>query len=500
MSRPPHRHRNGRTPRHGRRRPASHMGRDPHDRFPERRRTPVRDEHPDAGHRGRPGAGPTRRRRGRRGAARRAPQGDRPLRLLLRPPRRGHGVGGDRAQPARRRAHPLHRHLPGPGGPRCARGPHPRGRPRRQDLRDEGRRPARPGDRPRPPRGGAGGAGRRRRPGDRPPGRQAGRRRLRRAGPRHRPGRRAGPGDPARPRGRQPGAPRAHRPRRHGARPRRGPRGRHRRIRDGHAGPGVPRARVRPRRARRGRRRGVERRLAVAAQGPGAARPLPRPTRGQGAADAGRGRRGVRRARGPVRPRARLHAGARPRQAGQDGLQPLRVVLRARPPPPRADALRARRDPGRQAGLRRRAPPPGRRRLTGGDRQRLVLRRGRVRGAQRPDRRRRGVHQQPALRRHARLRGGPVGLRGRVEHGPPRRRPGHGPDGAAPAQRHDHGDRPAHGAGGGRPGARGRAAAQRPRPADAGRRGRRDRGGRRGSLLGARREREHDAASATPSA
>ena len=75
---------------------------------------------------------------------------------------------------------------------------------------------------------------------------------------------------------------------------------------------------------------------------------------GAGAAHARRRRRRVRRPRGPVDARARLPARAAHRQAGEDGLQPRGVVLRARAPPPGVAALRVRRRPRREAGLRAR--------------------------------------------------------------------------------------------------------------------------------------------------
>ena len=76
-----------------------------------------------------------------------------------------------------------------------------------------------------------------------------------------------------------------------------------------------------------------------------------------------RRRRRVRRPRGPVDADPRLPAGAAHRQAGEDRLQPLRVLLRPRPPPPGQAALRARRHPGRQAHPREVPDRAGRRRL-----------------------------------------------------------------------------------------------------------------------------------------
>ena len=118
-----------------------------------------------------------------------------------------------------------------------------------------------------------------------------------------------------------------------------------------HAGPGVPRPGGGPGRAGRGGRGRPVRGHAVAARRPEADLRGARPVAGAGQAGAGRGRRGVRRPRGSVHARARVHAGPAHRQAGQDGLQPRGVVLRARAPAPGHHALRARRQPGRHARL-----------------------------------------------------------------------------------------------------------------------------------------------------
>lgn len=58
-------------------------------------------------------------------------------------------------------------------------------------------------------------------------------------------------------------------------------------------------------------------------------------------------RRRLRRTRGPVHADSRLPAGTAHRKACQDRLQPFRVLLRPRPPPPGPPVLRARRDQGR---------------------------------------------------------------------------------------------------------------------------------------------------------
>ena len=116
-------------------------------------------------------------------------------------------------------------------------------------------------------------------------------------------------------------------------------------------GPGV-----RARRPGRGRRGRPVRRHPVAARRPAPDLPRAGPAAGEGAADPGRRRRCLRRPRGPVDPRARLPAGAAHRQAGEDGLQPRGVVLRARAPAPGGHALRVRRRRA-TARLRLRARP-----------------------------------------------------------------------------------------------------------------------------------------------
>ena len=129
-----------------------------------------------------------------------------------------------------------------------------------------------------------------------------------------------------------------------------------------------------------------------------------------------RRRRGVRRPRGSLDADPRLPARAAHRPAGQDGLQPRGVVLRPCPPPPVPDALRARRHRRRQARLRARADRARRRRLCleldGRVLERRVLRRRPVRRPQRAHRLVRDLHQQPAVRRDARVRRRP----GRVAH------------------------------------------------------------------------------------
>ena len=111
-------------------------------------------------------------------------------------------------------------------------------------------------------------------------------------------------------------------------------------------GPGV-----RARGARRGRRRRPLHLDPVAARRPRPGRRVARPAGGEGALHARRRGRRVRRPRGRLDADPRLPARAAHRPAGEDGLRPRGVVLRPRPPPSGADALRARRDARRQARL-----------------------------------------------------------------------------------------------------------------------------------------------------
>ena len=101
----------------------------------------------------------------------------------------------------------------------------------------------------------------------------------------------------------------------------------------------------------RGRRRRPVHLHPVAARRPRPGRRQPRPAGRQGADHARRCRRRVRRARGPLDAGPRVPARAAHGQAGEDDLRARGVVLRPRPPSPRADALRARRDARRPAGL-----------------------------------------------------------------------------------------------------------------------------------------------------
>ena len=151
-----------------------------------------------------------------------------------------------------------------------------------------------------------------------------------------------------------------------------------RRLRGGDAGPGLPGAGVRPRRARRGRRRStcylatqwlhVDQGQVAASLGL-----PPERTRlhlaGVGGAFGGREDLSM-----------QVHvcdAGAPHRAPGEDGLLARGVVLRPRPSPPGPHELRARGDPGRAPGLRA-GPARARRRglrlqLDGRHRQRGVL-------------------------------------------------------------------------------------------------------------------------------
>ena len=287
--------------------------------------------------------------------------------------------------------------------------------------------------------GRTGRAGRGRPPGNGPPGGGQDRRPLRGAAAGDR--RPRGP-DPRRPgpaRGRQPGPARTD-PQGSPGHPsgRRGPR----RVPGRHAGSGVPRPRIRPGRARRGRRRRPVRGDPVAACGPGSDRGEPRPARRQGAHHAVRRRRGVRRPRRPVHADPRLPARAAHRQARQDGVLPGRVLLRPRAPAPGLAPLRARQHGGRRAGLRQGGHRARRRRV----RVELSRRGGQrgdpghrpLRGASRRDGLLRRLHQQPAVRRDARVRRGPGLLRLRGADGQARRRPAHG-SGGAPDQERDAG-------------------------------------------------------------
>ena len=128
----------------------------------------------------------------------------------------------------------------------------------------------------------------------------------------------------------------------------------------------------------------------------------------EGAARARRRRRRLRRARGRVDADPRVHARAAHRAAGEDGLRPRGVVPRPRPPPSVPDGVRARRPRRRPARVRARADRARRRRLRvelhRGVLQRGVLRGRALRGAERLAHRARRLHQQPAVRRDARVR------------------------------------------------------------------------------------------------
>ena len=283
-------------------------------------------------------------------------------------------------------------------------------------------------------------------------------------------------------------------------------RGNRRRLRDGrvrawHAGPGVPRAGVRPRGSgRRGRRRHL-RRDAVAPRRSRAGGTLPRAPGGAGTHPPRRRRRRVRRARGPVDADPLGVARTAREPAGEDGLQPRGVVHRARAPALGSHLGGAPGDARRPPRLCPHEHPARRRRvrleLDRGDGERGGVCVRAVQRSERADRVAVGLHEQPAVRRDARLRRGADLLRRRgadgqardgararsgrappPERARPRRHPADGPV--------DHGlaagcggDQALRGDAGARPGG---AAARRDRPS--GRRGQYD--ARRGRAAGRR--------------
>ena len=192
------------------------------------------------------------------------------------------------------------------------------------------------------------------------------------------------------------------------------------RVRGRHAGPGVPRPRVRARHPRRARAASTSTSppsgcTSTATRSPRASACRRRrcgcTLGGVGGAFGGREDLSM-----------QIHAcmlALHTRPAGEDRLQPRGVVLRPRPPPPVPDALRARRDPRRPT-----SSTCGRAIVLDGGayassstavvRERRQLRRRALRRAQRAHRRLRHLHQQPAVRRHARLRRG-AGRRSRHE-------------------------------------------------------------------------------------
>ena len=127
------------------------------------------------------------------------------------------------------------------------------------------------------------------------------------------------------------------------------------------------------------------------------------------------------------------------RPAGEDDVRPRGVVPRPRAPAPVADVDPLRRDARRPARRRRRAPAARRRRLrlvvAGGARERLHVRRRPVRGAERPRRGHRRLHEQPAVRGDARLRRAAGLLRVRVGDGRARGEARDRPGRAAAAER-----------------------------------------------------------------
>ena len=160
---------------------------------------------------------------------------------------------------------------------------------------------------------------------------------------------------------------------------------------------------------------------------------------GAGAHPSRRRRRRVRRPRGPLDADPRRDARAAHRPPGEDRLRPRRVVLGPRPPPPGADLGRAPRDARGAARLGADADPARRRRLRleldGGHVERGLLRLRAVRRPECADRVDVRLHQQPAVRRHARLRRRADLLRRRGADGQARGGARHRPRRAAPAER-----------------------------------------------------------------
>ena len=354
---------------------------------------------------------------------------------------RRHAVGGDPAQPAPPRPHPVDRHRPGGGPARRLRGAHPRGRARPQDLRARTPRPA---------------------------------------GPRHRRGalpRRAG-----RHRGRRPSRdgqarPQGHRGRLRAARTRwptpGGPATTALRnstrtatcsSTSASAGATSPRSRRRPRSWSPATTRWACKIRPSSGSSPGwPCRPTTvgststSPPNGC-TSTASRSRLSL----GMPEDKVRLHLagvggafGAREdlsmqihasllalqdRTAGPHGLQPRGVVLRPRPSAPGVPALRARRRRRRPAGVRPGRDRPRRRRLrlelAGGGGQRGDAGRRSLRGRRRRDRQLGRLHQQSAVRSDARLRRGAGVLRLRGPDGSAGRPPRSRPDRAADPQRH----------------------------------------------------------------
>ena len=400
---------------------------------PERHRRGRRQRGVAEGDRRGHGRGLGRRRRDRAAAARglrrapsrrRARQGDRPRPVRGRPCRRRNAPCPDAAQPAPPRRHRAHRHRTRPPGSR-RRGDPPRpGRPGEQ-LRTQGEGPARPGGRSGSP------ARRSRRPrrGDLGAGRRRCARRDRRGVPRA-----AGRADARRcARSRRAGDPRCRQPARRepgsGGRRRRRLRRLGRRCR-AHLHDPVERARV-PR-AGSGPR-GVGRRHArgadvdpVLALPAGRDRADARPARRTRSRHPGGQRRCLRRQDRdlvPVPGRAR-HLPDRP--AGQDGVQPRRVVRLDHQAPPLPDPLPDRRDA-------RRRPHGARGRHARRHRGVRVVRAGahgqdvRLGGravslAERRAPRARRLHEQPDGGLHAGSGHDPGRVRGRSRAGPARRR------------------------------------------------------------------------------
>ena len=345
-------------------------------------------------------------------------------------------MGPHAPQPAPARADPLDRDRGGGREPRRLRGVARGRRAGLALLRARVRRPAgaRVGDGPVCRR--AGGARRGRTPGARQAGRREDRRGLRGAAGRHRhasgAGRRRAAGASVRQRAAR-RARRARRPERRGRGVGRGL------LRDGDAGPGAARAGVGDGRARRGRRDRPVRCDAVAPHRSQAARAVSEPARGQGPAVPRGDRRRVRRARGREHADPRVHARDAHGTPGQDGVRPRGVVRRARPPAPVPDLdahgrdargrprERPREDPDRRGGVHVV--------VDRGDLERDHVRARPLRGLERARRGHLRLHEQPTMRRDARVRRRAGVLRARGADGQARRGALDGPGRAPGSER-----------------------------------------------------------------
>ncbi len=336
---------------------------------------------------------------------------------------RAHAVGCHAPKPTPARPDPADRRGRGAHQPRRPGRPDPRGRAGQEDVRARVLGPAGAAVGRGPARRPTGRRGRCRDPRARQTRRRPDPRRVRGPGPGARHGRRARARRAEAPRVGQRAAARPHRAR--------GPRRRRRGLgggllRNRDAGPGRARAGGRPGHPGGGRRDRPDRLDAVAPRRPAADRPGARPSRGARADHPGRGGRRVREPRGPPHADPRLSPRDAHRAAGEDVVRPRGVVPGPRPPAPRADLAADRIDAGRAAGRRARSDRDRRRRvrlvLAGGDRQRDHVPGRAVRGAERAPSGDGRLHEQPAVRRDARLRCAAGLLRPRGQHGPAGRR------------------------------------------------------------------------------